>query len=177
MEEIEQFPVVKRRIKPEEPPQLIFFDVDEDAEEADFIRVDDLFRDSEAYGTEKPSSYTFTLIPRRKNQIIDSRTSRLIHRTMVLCAFRLQHPIEKIRIRPRFVQWQLKLEQDDVPEILVREFRSDLEDQFCNLQNLKENDSYWADICFICPASVNMTDGWICEMAEAYQEDEKERCL
>ena len=46
-EEIERFPAEKRQIRFEEPPELIFFDVDETEEEAEFISVDDLFRITE----------------------------------------------------------------------------------------------------------------------------------
>lgn len=171
MKDIEKFPVTKRQIRPADPPELIFFDVDEDADEADFIRVDDLFRDISDSESKEPGAFTFTLIPFGKDRLIDSRSSRIIHRTMILTAFRLQHPIEKIRIRPLFVQWQLTVEAQDEPEYLVREFRADLEDQFRNLQNMNENEKYWADTCFICPASAAVTDEWIREMAAAYQKE------
>ena len=172
---IEKYPVEKRQIRAVEPPPLIFFDVDEDEEEAEFIRVDDLFKVIDPFIPDGNNSYTFTLIPRRKTQIIDSKTSRLIHKTMILTAFRLLHPIEKIRIRPMFVQWQLMLEEADDPEKIVREFRFDLENQFGNLLNYQNDESFLADTCFVCPTSANMTDSWICQMAETYQQEDSGR--
>ena len=44
-DEFEQFPAEKKEIRNNEPPELIFFDADGYPEEAEFIRVDDLFRE------------------------------------------------------------------------------------------------------------------------------------
>ena len=52
---IEQFPAEKKELPSNEPPELIFFDTDGYPEEAEFIRVDDLFR--EEAGSAGPRSF------------------------------------------------------------------------------------------------------------------------
>ncbi len=83
----------KKQIPCEEPPELIFFDVDEDQDEADFIRVDDLFSSEDTSEQKMTGKIIFTLFPQRDNEIIDSRLSRMIRRTLVLSGLRLEHPI------------------------------------------------------------------------------------
>lgn len=166
--EIEEFPANKRQIFPEKKIDLIFFDVDEKQEEADFIRVDDLFRDNKLGDSKE--IFTFTLIPYKKDILINSHYSRIIHRSMILCSFRLNQKLLKIRIRPNYIQWDLSLDNSMKTEEIVREFRDSLELLLENLLNNKETKKFWADACFVCPSKKILTDEWISDMAVFYQE-------
>lgn len=61
--DFEKFPVEKKQIRCEEPPELIFIDVDEDQDEADFIRVDDLFSSEDTSEQKMNGKVIFTLFP------------------------------------------------------------------------------------------------------------------
>ena len=171
---IEKFPVEKRQIRYEEPPELIFFDVDEDQEEADFIRVDDLFAAETGAEPVLAGKITFTLFPTRDEEIIDSRLSRLIQRTLILSGLRLQHPAGNLRIRPKFAQWQLELEPSDEAELFAREFRADLEDQTHSMKKIPEDERYWSDNCFVCPADKFISDDIIIRAAAHFRKQTAE---
>ena len=170
MTDIERFPIEKRSVHAEEPPELIFFDVDDVSEEADFIRVDDLFRlEGEASG-KLIGPVWFTLFPRQSGQYLTARLSRIFRRTLILSGLRLEKPAEKVRIRPVFAQWRIDLGEEDDPEKLMREFRTDLEAQAGMLLGYDEEKRFWADSCFICPENDRITDEMISRMAARYQE-------
>ena len=170
MTDIEKFPIEKKTVRAEEPPELIFFDVDDVSEEADFIRVDDLFR-LEGDSVPKLSGHVlFTLFPRGSGQYLNGSLSRILHKTLILSGLRLEKPAEKIRIRPRFAQWQIDLNETDDAEDLMREFRADMEVQTAVLLGLDGEKRFWADSCFICPENDRITDEMISRMAAQYQE-------
>ena len=170
--EFEVFSVKKRQIRYEEPPELIFFDVDEDTEEAEFIRVDDLFSGETESGSRLSGRLSFTLFPQKFGELIDSRLSRLIRRTLFLSAFRLQHPAALVRVRPGFAQWQMDLADNEEPELFAREFRADLEAQLHSLKKLQPEERYWSSNCFIYSADKEISDDKINRMAAAYQTSE-----
>lgn len=174
-QDIEQFPVVKRQIRYEEPPDLIFFDVDEDTEEADFIRVDDLFADEPEFAQKLVGQLSFTLFPRRQGELIGSALSRQIHRSMVFSALRLEHPLEKVRIRPNFAQWQVSLSAEDDAERIAREFRDDLEELLRSVKHLKDEERFWSGNCFVSPIDREIPDEMIIRVAGYYQEQEEVR--
>ncbi len=165
--DFEQFPAEKRHISFEEPPELIFFDTDEYSEEADFIRVDDLFRE-EAGAAEKLTGWlTFTFIPKKSENLISSRMARQIQRCLLLSAVRLEKPLDKVRIRPRFVQFQTELGSDDPAEEIARELRDDLEDavRFNYIDQNKER--FWSANCFVSPADTEFSDEFIVQAVSA----------
>lgn len=170
MKDIEKFSIEKQSIRAEEPPELIFFDVDDVSEEADFIRVDDLFRMEEEAAGKVAGPVWFTLFPRQSGQLLTVRLSRILRRTLYLSGIRLEKPAEKIRIRPGFAQWQLDLGDADDPKGLMREFRADLEAQAGMLLGYDGEKRFWADSCFICPENDRITDEVISRMAARYQE-------
>ena len=166
--EIELFPAEKKTIRFEEPAELIFFDTDEDPEEAEFIRVDDLFRE-EGEPSRKLSGPVFlTLFPRKNGTYIGSRLARIIRRTLILSAAQLEKSLAKIRVRPLFVQWQIDLAEEDT-EQLIRAFRADLEEQIRNLQGPGEDERFWSDSCFLFPAGKEIADDEILRIAAKYQ--------
>ena len=169
--DIERFPAEKRQIRFEEPPEMIFFDVDEEAEEAEFIRVDDLFRlDAEdAQSLTGLTAYTF--FPRKRGVFISGSFARLLRRTLVLLTSRFGTPTAKIRIRPRFVQWQIDLSEEDDPETLAREFRTELETQARNLLALEENDRFWSNSCLVSRGGEEPGDDLINRLAALVQEE------
>ena len=169
--DIERFPAEKRQIRIEEPPEMIFFDVDEEAEEAEFIRVDDLFRiqPEEVRGLTGLISYTF--FPRKRGVFISGSFARLLRRTLVLLTSRFGIPAEKIRIRPLFVQWQIDLSEDDDPEMLAREFRTDLEAQARNIMDLEEDDRFWSASCLVSRSGEEPEDDLINRLAMQVQEE------
>ncbi len=171
--EFEQFPVVKRQIRYEEPPEMIFFDVDEESEEAEFIRVDDLFTEEPEAAAKLTGRLTFTLFPRKSGKIIESRLSRLIHRTMVLTGLRLERQVEKIRVRPTFAQWQIDLLESDEPEQIVREFRTDLEELIHSKENDSQIEAFWSDNCFVSPIDKEIPDETIIRVAKMYQDNQE----
>lgn len=170
MTDPEQFPIEKQSVNAEEPPELIFFDVDDVSEEAEFIRVDDLFR-QEGEAIEKLSGLVwFTIFPRQSGQYLSAALSRILRRTLILSGIRMEKPAEKIRIRPVFAQWQIDLKETDDPEKLMREFKTDLETQAGILLGYDEDKRFWADSCFICPENDRITDEMISRLAVRYQE-------
>lgn len=171
--EFERFPVEKRRIRFEEPPEMIFFDVDEESEEAEFIRVDDLFTEEPETAAKLTGKLSFTLFPRKSGEIIESRLSRLIHRTMVLTGLRLERQVEKIRIRPTFAQWQIDLPESDEPEQIVREFRADLEELLHSKENDSQIETFWSDNCFVSPIDKEIPDETIIRVAKIYQDNQE----
>ncbi len=170
MTEIERFPIEKQSVGAEEPPQLIFFDVDDVSEEAEFIRVDDLFRMDGEASAKLSGPVWFTLIPRQSGRYLTARLSRIFRKTLILSGIRLEKPAEKIRIRPVFAQWQMDLDETDDPEKLMWEFRADLEAQAGMLLGYDGEKRFWADSCFICPENDRITDEMISRMAARYQE-------
>ena len=168
--EIEQFPVEKRQIRWTEPPELIFPDVDEDPDEADFIRVDDLFK-MEAGQTEKLTGrLSFTFFPNKKGDVIGSRLSRLIRRSLLLCAVRLEKSLEKVRVRPKFVQFRVDLGDPDAAEEIAREFRNDLEDQMVFMRKDQNEERFWSSSCFVCPVDKDFSDDSILRIAASFQD-------
>lgn len=170
MTEFDKFPIEKQTVRAEEPPELIFFDVDDVSEEADFIRVDDLFRMEGADVPKLSGHVLFTLFPRQSGQYLNGSLSRILHKTLIMSGLRLEKPAEKIRIRPRFAQWQVDLNETDDAEGLMREFRTDLEAQAGTLLGYDGKNRFWADSCFICPENDRITDEMISRMAVRYQE-------
>ncbi len=169
MGEIERFPAEKRQVRLEEPPELIFFDVDGESEEADFIRVDDLFRSDVAIG---PGDAVFmTLFPRSAEWILSGRISRVIRRTLFLSAAQLQCSVSGIRVRPHFVQWKAEPDEPVAPEFLARGFRTDLELQMNNLRGAKDGECFWSDNCFIWTAETMINDDKMNSMIELYREN------
>ena len=142
---------------------LIFFDVDDVPEEAEFIRVDDLFR-RENKALSGP--VLFTLCTNSNECRISGGLSRIFRRTLILSGFRLEKPVGTIRIRPAFAQWQLVLDPDDDPEWLAREFRKDLELQAQNLTGLSPEARMFAACCFVCPEHERINDDTIMKMME-----------
>lgn len=169
--EFEKFPVQKTQIRFEEPPALIFFDVDEDQEEAEFIRVDDLFAAESEPEQKLPGVFSATLFPARSGRIIDSKLSREIRRTLAISAIRLQHPLEKVRIRPAFAQWHFEILENDEPEYLIREFRADLEEQIHSWMHIPGSERYWSNTCFISPIDKEIPDEAIIRLAAEYREN------
>ena len=170
--DFERFPVEKKQIRFEEPPEMFFFDVDEDVEEAAFIRVDDLFADDPEIASKLTGKLTFTLFPRRSEDLVDSRMSRLIHRTMILTGIRVERPLEKIRIRPVFVQWQIELFDNDEPEQLAKDFRAGLEELIHEQKRISQENRFWSDNCFVSPADQEIPDETIIRVAKKYQEQQ-----
>ncbi len=166
---IERFSAEKQQIRFEDPPELIFFDVDEDSNEADFIRVDDLFRDGDAGETCSP--FCLTLFPRCSGHILSGRISRVIRRTLYLSALRLNCTVSVIRVRPNFVQMLAEPGDGDTAETLAREFRADLELQMSNLCGLPEGLRFWSDNCFIWMADTQIGDEKINSMISLYRDE------
>ena len=152
---IEQFPAEKKHISFEEPPELIFFDVDEYSEEADFIRVDDLFREEAGTAERLTGRLTFTFIPKNSEDLISSRMAKQIQRCLLLSAVRLERPLDKVRIRPKFVQFQTELGSDDPAEEIAREFRDDLEDTIRFSHTDQNEDRFWSANCFVSHARLD----------------------
>lgn len=172
-DEIEQFPAERKRFRFEDPPDLIFFDTDEEAEEADFIRVDDLFAAAPETAEKLTGRLSFTLFPRKAGNLITGRLSKTIHRTMILTALRLQHPLEKVRIRPAFAQWQIELSEDDEPLQFAQEFRADLEEVITGFRDGAEA-PYWSNNCFVSSIDREINDETIIRVAEYYQKQDTE---
>ena len=170
MTEFERFPIEKQSVRADEPPDLIFFDVDDVSEEADFIRVDDLFRLEGDGGSKLSGHVLFTLFPRQSGRFLTDRLSRILRKTLIMSGIRLEKPAEKIRIRPGFAQWQMDLNETDDPEQQMREYRADQEAQAGMLLGCEGNRRFWADSCFICPENDRITDEMISRLAARYQE-------
>ncbi len=158
--EFERFPVEKKQIRREEPPELIFFDVDEYSEEADFIRVDDLFRQEAAL----TGWLSFTFIPKRRDDLISSQMSGAIKRCLLLNAVRIEREIEKIRIRPQFVQFRIELQDSDSAEETAREFRDDLEAFVYTYRKDQNNARFWSANCFVSTADRDFSDETILQL-------------
>ena len=175
--DIEMFPVQKRQVRLEEPPELIFFDVDEDTDEAEFIRVDDLFA-SEAEPSRRLTGHlSFTLFPAGANVLIDRQLTKLIHRGLLVCCLRIGKPLEKVRIRPFFAQWQIELSPEDEAEQVAKEFRADLESLIHPYLRLPEEERFWSENCFISPIDKEIPDETIIRAAALYHEKNELRQL
>ena len=122
----------KEQIPADNLPELIFFEPDDTPEEADFIRVDDLFRLEPDAAADLRGPFTFVLFPRKAGWFIGSRMALLIRRTLILCSVRDEFPIERIRVRPMFVQWQSDPGENGQTEAIVREIRTELETMYRN---------------------------------------------
>ena len=164
----ERFPVEKQRIRSEDPAELIFFDVDDEGEEAEFIRVNDLFRLETDPGL--GGSFFLTLFPRNPERVISGRISRLIRRTLYLSAAGLQCNISKVRVRPHFVQWLTEPGETNDPELLTREFRADLEFQMSSVTGLAQGEQFWSESCFMWFTDSQINDEKIDGMIELYRE-------
>ena len=166
---IEQFPVEKKQIRFEEPPELIFFDVDEESEEAEFIRVDDLFAMEPETGLSLTGLMAFTLFPRKKENVLSSHMSRLLQRTLILSAAHFEKTLEKVRVRPQFLQWQIELTDVDKAEEIAGEFRDALEAQVQTNRKGPDTEPFWSPNCFVCPVDKEFSDEMIVKIAEKYQ--------
>ena len=153
---------------PEDSPELIFFDPDDLAEEAEFIRVDDLFRREPEAVLFGP--VFFTLFPRRAGTFLSGRLSRLFRRTLVLTGMQMEKAPERIRIRPMFLQWRTELSAVDDAGTVAGKFRADLESQADLFQDLQDGERFWADSCFVCPENERLTDEMINRMVARFQE-------
>ena len=171
---IEQFPAEKRHISFEEPPELIFFDADEYSEEADFIRVDDLFREEAGTAEKLTGRLIFTFVPKKSENLISSRMARQIQRCLLLSAVRLERPMDKVRIRPKFVQFQTELGSDDPAEKIAREFRDDLEDVIRSSHSDQNKERFWSANCFVSPADAEFSDEFIVQAVSAGRNREAE---
>ncbi len=156
----------------DELPELIFFEPDDTPEEAEFIRVDDLFRMEPEAADERGGPFTFVLFPRKAGTYISSRMALLIRRTMILCSVREEFPMEKIRVRPMFVQWQADPGEDAQPEAIVREIRTELETQAALLRDTEEDARFWAGSCFVYRAENELSDNDLNRLIGTYQEEE-----
>ena len=165
MDEKEQFPA-------DDLPELIFFEPDDTPEEAEFIRVDDLFRLEPEAAEEDRGPFTFVLFPRRAGWFIGSKLALLIRRMMILRSLREDSPMEKIRVRPMFVQWQSDPGEDGQPEAIVREIRTELETQTALLRDTEEDAPFWAGSCFVYRAENEMSDSDLNRLIGSYQEEE-----
>ncbi len=155
----------------EDAPELIFFDTDELPEEADFIRVDDLFRMEGDPGSSLKGPFSFVLFPRKAGQFIGSRLALLIRRAMILYAARAESSMERIRVRPMFAQWQSELNTTDRPEAVVREIRNELETQASLLRDAEGGGRFWAGSCFVYPAENEFSDSDLNRLIGMYQEE------
>ena len=164
----ERFPAEKQRIRAEDPAELIFFDVDDEGEEAEFIRVNDLFRLETGPGS--GGSFFLTLFPRSAERVISGKISRLIRRTLYLSAAGLQCRISKVRVRPHFVQWLTEPGETNDPELLTREFRADLEFQMHSVTGLAQEERFWSESCFMWFADSQINDEKIDGMIGLYRE-------
>ena len=169
---IEQFPAEKKEIQSNEPPELIFFDVDEYSEEAEFIRVDDLFREEAESAGKLTGRLSFTFIPKKSEDPIGSRMSRLIQRCLLLSAVRLERPLEKIRIRPKFVQFRTELNTPDSAGEIAREFRDDLEDTVRFSRTDQNEERFWSANCFVSPVELELSDEMIIQAASSFRNQE-----
>lgn len=170
--DIEQFPADKNQLPFSEPPELIFFDVDEYSEEAEFIRVDDLFREEAGSAGKLTGRLSFTFIPNKSEDLIDSRMSRLIQRCLMLSAVRLERPLEKVRIRPKFVQFRTELDTPDSAEEIAREFRADLEDAVRFSRTGQNKERFWSANCFVSPVELELSDEIIIQAASSFRNQE-----
>lgn len=168
-DEIEKFPIKKTAVRYEKEPEMFFFAPDEEAEEAEFIRVDDLFGLEEEEAPKR--DIILTLFPARRFTFIKGAAAQAFKRTIALTALRLERPAQDIRVRPLFVQWRVSLEPGDSPEQIAREIRADLEGQARVLLNINADRCFWSNACFIRPADRDITIAAVVKMIENYQED------
>ena len=169
---IEQFPAEKKELQSNEPPELIFFDTDGYPEEAEFIRVDDLFREEAGSAEKLTGRLSFTFIPKKDEDLIGSRMARLIQRCLLLCAVRLERPLEKVRIRPKFVQFRTELDTPDSAEKIAREFRDDLEDTVRFSRKDQSEERFWSANCFVSPVELELSDEMIIQAASSFRNQE-----
>lgn len=178
---IESFPANKRQFKFAAPPEMIFFDVDDDPEEAAFIRVDDLFKNAAAIETQRPAKKPekkeqngetiFTLIPRKRYQFIDSVLSRVIRRSLAITAARECIPLTQTRVRPVFVQWRVTLPPRTDRKRVIRIFRRDLERHMAPYltDDAFEDGAFWADNCLIQLPEEELTINQMVRFVNKYQ--------
>lgn len=171
-DESELFPVEKKEIRYDEPPELIFFDADGYPEEAEFIRVDDLFREEAGSAGKLTGRISFTFIPKKSEDLIGSRMSRLIQRCLMLSAVRLERPLEKVRIRPKFVQFRTELDTPDSAAEIAREFRDDLEDTVRYSRKDQSEERFWSANCFVSPVELELSDEMIIQAASSFRNQE-----
>lgn len=154
---IELFPVKKTQVKFCAPPEMIFFEPEEAVpDEADFIRLDDLFRiegvsisqtaqkdpASDKVSPEQmekpvtqqePSTLngpvTFMLIPRFRYQYVDAALSRIIRHSLIKRARTESKTLIFTRVRPLFIQWQLEITEGEDALRLMKAFRNDLDEE------------------------------------------------
>ena len=169
---IEQFPAEKKELPSNEPPELIFFDTDGYPEEAEFIRVDDLFREEAGSAEKLTGRLSFTFIPKKDEDLIGSRMARLIQRCLLLCAVRLERPLEKVRIRPKFVQFRTELDTPDSAGEIAREFRDDLEDTVRYSRTDQSEERFWSANCFVSPIELELSDEMIIQAASSFRNQE-----
>ncbi len=132
----------------------------EDSEdEAPFIRVDDLAalaaKESPVTSLKKPAVsgsglIIFTLIPRYRYQYITAAISRLIRKTLIDSAWKQHLNIEMTRVRPLYIQWEIKSETEETPDAVIAVFKKDLDDVLIRNQDAffperKKQPSFWAD--------------------------------
>ena len=181
---IEKFPTEKKQITFDEPPEMIFFDLDEDPEyepgEAQFIRVDDLLQippESSEEETPEPRKLTgricFTLIPRRRCCFIDSRISPVIHRSIAMTALELNQDLLLTRVRPMFLQWELNLGEADDPLKIIGQYRRNLENEMRPylMYEAHSDEFFWADECLIRPAGESLSVNQMVRFINTYQKE------
>jgi hypothetical protein len=154
----EGFPGAGQYTGNEEFPEMFFFDVDDEAEEAEFIRLDELLEKEGEIPRPLSGLVSFTFFPQKQGTYIDARFSRLLRRTLILSATGMGLTLEKIRVRPLFVQWQTVISENDAPEKIAREIRADLETQTKAVLSLDESDHFWSADCFAAPADAKIND-------------------
>ena len=148
---IEQFPAEKKELQSNEPPELIFFDTDGYPEEAEFIRVDDLFREEAGSAEKLTGRLSFTFIPKKDEDLIGSRMARLIQRCLLLCAVR---------------------DTPDSAEKIAREFRDDLEDTVRFSRKDQSEERFWSANCFVSPVELELSDEMIIQAASSFRNQE-----
>ena len=161
----EQISAEKEQLPDEELPEMFFFDVDEESEEAEFIRVDDLFRTDPDRASAPDGLMSFTFFPEKRDVFISSRLSRLLRRTLVLSASRTGILPERIRIRPLFVRVLSRMPDPDTPEKTALEIRNDLEMQARNVRKPGDTGRFWANSCLVSRADEEPDDDLITRLA------------
>lgn len=165
--ENERFSAEERQTDGEELPEMFFFDVDDVAEEAEFIRLDELLAREGEETHPLSGLVSFTFFPQKRDTYLSGRFSRLLRRTLILSAARMELPLEKIRVRPLFVQCRVRIpDEGGIPEKLAREIRSDLEEQTKAVLALDEDDRFWSNHCFAAPADAEINDDEMIRLME-----------
>ena len=79
--------------------------------------------------------------------------------------------MEKIRVRPMFVQWQSDPGENGQTEAIVREIRTELETQMALLRDTEEDNPFWAGSCFVYRAENELSDNDLNRLTGSYQEE------